>query len=65
MRLDAGHPLELFNLKTDCGEQTDVAARHPEIVARMETILATARTDSPDWPIKNRAKTKSKKAKGL
>jgi len=37
----------------DLGERTDVAAQHPEIVLRMEAILKTARTDSPDWPVKS------------
>lgn len=53
VRLGVGKRLELFNLKADLGERTDVAAQHPEIVARIEVILKTARTDSPDWPVKS------------
>ena len=30
----------------------DVAAAHPDIVARIETYLKTARTESPRWPAK-------------
>ena len=51
VRLGVGKPLELFHLTTDPGEQTDQAAQHPDIVAKMEDILRNARTDSPDWPI--------------
>jgi uncharacterized sulfatase len=57
VRLGVGKPLELFNFKSDLGERTDVAAQHPEIVARIEAILKTARTDSPDWPVKSRKAT--------
>jgi arylsulfatase A-like enzyme len=45
-------PLQLYDLKNDVGEAHDVAARHPEVVARIEAYLKGARTDSPDWPIK-------------
>ena len=51
VRLRPGGPLELFDLKTDLGETHDVAAEHPDVVARIEAHLATARTDSPDFPI--------------
>ncbi len=35
----------LFNLKTDIGESTDVAAQHPEIVARLENLVAKMKED--------------------
>ena len=35
----------LFNLKTDIGENTDVAAQHPEIIARLERLIAKANDD--------------------
>ena len=44
-------PLELFNLSNDIGEEHDVAAAHPDIVAKFNDYIRTARTDSPDWPI--------------
>ena len=43
-------PLELYNLKEDIGEEHDVAGRQPEVVAKIEAYLATARTDSKHWP---------------
>ncbi|MCS6851379.1 MAG: arylsulfatase [Gemmataceae bacterium] len=45
-------PLQLYDLAADIGETTDVSQRHPEIVARIEAYLKTARTESPDWPVR-------------
>lgn len=44
-------PLELYDLRTDLGEEHDVAGDHPDIVAEMERFLASARTDNPHWPV--------------
>jgi arylsulfatase A-like enzyme len=44
-------PLELYDLKTDLGEQNNVAAKHPEVVKKIEEYLKTARTESELWPI--------------
>jgi len=47
--------IELYNLEDDIGEQTDLAPKHPEIVAKIEEILQTARTESELFPlIKNK-----------
>ncbi|MBM3862031.1 MAG: arylsulfatase [Verrucomicrobia bacterium] len=58
-------PIELYNLKTDPGEQNDVAANHPDIITRMEAIMKSARTDSVDWPLRvvDTGKQKQKKKK--
>ena len=52
VRPEANGPLELYDLKTDIGEKTNVADKHPDIVAKMDSLLKNARTDSPDWPVK-------------
>jgi arylsulfatase A-like enzyme len=52
VRPQASEPLELYNLKTDLGEKTNVAAAHPEIVAKFDTYFKTARTESANFPIK-------------
>jgi arylsulfatase A-like enzyme len=52
VRLKLGAPLELYDLETDKTETRDVAASNPEIVAKIETYLKTARTDSARWPLK-------------
>jgi arylsulfatase A len=49
VRNGLGEPLQLYNLKTDLGENDDVAAKNPEIVARLEAILKSARSDSERW----------------
>ena len=43
-------PLELYNLKNDIAEQNNIASKHPDIVAKMQTIFKTARTESPIRP---------------
>jgi arylsulfatase A-like enzyme len=40
--------LSLFDLVADPGETTDVAARHPEVVARLQTLADKARADLGD-----------------
>jgi arylsulfatase A-like enzyme len=52
VRLKKDAPLELYNLSADPGEQRDVAADNPKIVARIDEYLKTARTESERWPIK-------------
>ncbi|HVA49440.1 MAG TPA: arylsulfatase [Pirellulales bacterium] len=42
-------PVAVYDLQTDIGEKTNVAAEHPEIAAKIGAYLATARSDSPDW----------------
>lgn len=44
-------PLELYDVVKDIGEKANVAKEHPEIVAKIETYLKTARTDSKEWPL--------------
>lgn len=41
---------ELYNLADDAGEQNNVAAEHPDIVARLEKIMAQQHTPSRDFP---------------
>jgi arylsulfatase A-like enzyme len=50
VRLAPGRPLELYDLRTDISESNDIAGKRPEVVKRMETLLATSRTPSKDWP---------------
>jgi arylsulfatase A-like enzyme len=51
IRLKQGQPLLLFNLSEDLGEQNNVANEHPDVIARIEEYLKTARTESPNWPV--------------
>lgn len=52
VRKAPGQALELYNLKSDPGEKSDVAADHPDVVAKIEDYLKTARTPSEQWPLK-------------
>ncbi len=38
LRLKVGAPLELYDLDADVGETRDVAALHPDVVARVEEL---------------------------
>lgn len=51
VRLSLSKPLELYNLKTNLGETNNVAVAHPDVIAKIEAYLKTARTDSPKWPL--------------
>jgi arylsulfatase A-like enzyme len=42
---DPGFTPRLYNLKTDVGETTDVAAAHPEVVRKIERLVAAMRDD--------------------
>ncbi len=60
VRFGVDGPLELYNLKDDLMEKTNTAAAHPEVVAKIETYLKTARTEDKNWPVKTAAETKKK-----
>ena len=50
LRLNANGPLELYDLDADIGETRDLAAARPDVIARVEEYLKTARTESARWP---------------
>ncbi len=52
VRLAPGRPLELYDLSQDIAEKRDLSAERPEVVARIERFLRTARTESVNWPVK-------------
>lgn len=54
VRQKPGAPLELYDLATDLGETHDVATDHPDVLAKVEAILASARTESKHWPMKTK-----------
>jgi arylsulfatase A-like enzyme len=47
-------PLALYDQENDIAEKTDVAAKHPAIAEKVVTYLDTARSESPDWPVRPR-----------
>ncbi len=50
VRPKASGPVELYDLAKDVGETTNLAAEHPELVARAVALMNGARTPDPDWP---------------
>lgn len=58
-------PLELYNLKSDEAENSDVAAQQPELVAKAEKLMQAARTDDPHWPITENAKERGQLRKKM
>ena len=51
VRLKPDRKIQLYNLRTDPGEQNDVADRNPEVLTRIERILTEGRTDSDVFPL--------------
>ncbi len=50
---DMSKPLEVFDLRTDLGETTDLAARNPEIVEEFETWFKANRTEPRTQPARS------------
>ena len=51
VRFGTKQPVELYDLKSDLGEKTNVAANHPDVVKKFEQYLNTERTANDSWPI--------------
>ena len=45
IRHNSNVPFELYDLEKDIGEKNNVAAKHPDIMAKIEKFVATARTE--------------------
>lgn len=43
--------IELYDLEKDMGEKINIADQHPEIVAKIDELLKTARTESELFPL--------------
>jgi arylsulfatase A-like enzyme len=49
---DATPKTELYDLDADPTETTDVAAKNPEVLAKLEKLMADQHTPNPEFPIK-------------
>jgi arylsulfatase A-like enzyme len=49
-------PLELYDLRKDIGEKHNIAARHPDVIKKIEDYMKTARTDAAKWPFGRKRK---------
>jgi arylsulfatase A len=43
--------LELYNIESDQKEANNLAAQNPDVIAKIDTYLKTARTESKEFPI--------------
>ncbi|RZL96853.1 MAG: hypothetical protein EOO88_63650 [Pedobacter sp.] len=48
--------IALYNLLTDPAEHIDVAARHPDVVAKIQKMMNEAHVPNKDWPLFNSEK---------
>jgi arylsulfatase A len=55
-------PIEVYDLRADPGESSDLAASKPDFVAHAHELFRTARTESEHWPV-DRAATAAKPGK--
>jgi len=51
VQTDPKRPLELYHLPSDVGEKRDLAAEHPEIVARLRQLMREAHVDNERFQI--------------
>ncbi|MCH7688810.1 MAG: arylsulfatase [Planctomycetes bacterium] len=56
-----GNNIELYNVKDDIGETTDIAEQHPDIVAKIRVAIKESHVPSPLWKV--RRTSRNKKAK--
>ena len=65
IRSSPSAPLELYDLATDVGENKNLAAERPELVAQAEALMKRERTDDPNWPmVERRPRAKQPPAAG-
>jgi arylsulfatase A-like enzyme len=56
-------PIEIYNLKEDVGETTDLANTHPDLVAKAEALMQAARVEDPNWPMRDQKQPRPKACK--
>ncbi|NQT88370.1 arylsulfatase [bacterium] len=53
-------PIDLYDLKNDVGETTNLATEKPDLVAKAEALMKAARTEDPNWPLRGARPRKPK-----
>ena len=51
-------PVALYDVQSDPGERNDVAGQHPDVVANIQGLMKSARTEDPQWPARTATQTK-------
>ena len=54
-------PIEIYDLKTDAAEARNLAAEKPELIAKAEAMMKSARVDDPNFPMRDRKPDAGKK----
>ncbi|WP_186755116.1 arylsulfatase [Echinicola salinicaeni] len=44
-------PIELYNLKNDPGEESNIASDHPEVVKEMKSLMESSHITNPTFPL--------------
>lgn len=52
LRLGVDAPIQIYRVTDDPGETNNLANARPDLVRQAQRILAGARTENPNWPIK-------------
>ena len=60
IRFGTREPLEVYNLKSDPGESSDIANNHPDIVRKIEQIMDNSRTESRFFPTVERRRKRAR-----
>jgi arylsulfatase A len=55
-RASPNRPVELYNLAHDVGESNNVASENPTVAAKLQQLLASSRTVSPEFPLQRAEK---------
>lgn len=55
--------IEIYNLKADAGETTDLAGTRPDLVAKAEALMKAARVEDSNWPMRDQRPPRPKAAK--
>ncbi len=50
--------VQLYDLKADPAEKTDLADKHPDLAAKAAKLMAEAHEDHPDWPLRDKPEPK-------
>jgi arylsulfatase A len=61
LRNQVSGPWELYDLGKDLAESTDVAAEHPQEVAKAESYAKAARTPDENWPLQRKVTSSNAK----
>lgn len=61
IRFGTKEPVELFDLKRDPGEQQNISSNHPDVVAKIQSIMDRSRTENRFFPAVEHRKKKQRR----